>query len=100
MPALAEAMRGLWRAPLFSPLGFLRSAALVVGLFAALHVAGARESTSVLSGTASSSGAVFLGGAYAAAYFGTVLGAPIVVIAAALFAASLWLARRGRPVVG
>ena len=60
---------------------------MVVG-FGVLHLAGARDAVSVLSGTPvegmSMAVAAALGAAYVLAYFGAVLLAPILVVAAAL----------------
>jgi hypothetical protein len=95
MAASAEPKPSQGRTPLVSPLAFARSGALLVVALAALHATGARESASVLSGTAPSSGSALLGGAYAAAYFAAVLGAPVLVVAAALFAVLGRVAYRG-----
>jgi hypothetical protein len=83
----------LIRAPLFSPLGFVARALLLVVLFAACELAGWREHTTFISGTATSAGAgvnasVTRGLIYMFAYFGFVLAAPILVIAA--FLALVW----------
>jgi hypothetical protein len=83
-PLLDDARRR--RSALAVPFGLVRVAAIGVAVFAVLHLLGARESTSVLSGTSPGSGtAAFLGAAYAVAYFGAVVGAPVLVIAALIF---------------
>lgn len=65
----------------------------IAAVFAALHLAGARAHVGLLSGTAPASDAdVVLGAAYALAWFGAVLVAPIAVLAVLLDAACgrLW----------
>ena len=82
-------LRSLLRAELLSPKGFLVRAFWLVVFFAVCHAAGLREHTTFLSGTAASadgnvnSSAVF-GMIYLCAYFGFVLVAPILVLAAAM----------------
>ncbi|WP_437602392.1 hypothetical protein WMF28_12305 [Sorangium sp. So ce590] len=65
-------------------------AALLVAAFAACHLLGLREHVSVLSGTAppgSGGGDASLGVAYALSWFGGVVCAPILAIAAGVLAA-------------
>ncbi|WP_437970414.1 hypothetical protein WMF04_14480 [Sorangium sp. So ce260] len=64
-------------------------AALLVAAFAACHLLGLREHVSVLSGTAPPGGAgdASLGVAYALSWFGGVILAPILAIAAGALAA-------------
>ena len=91
-----------WNAGL-TPGGLLVRAALVAVFFAACHLAGWREHTTFLSGTPASAGgsvntSALLGVVYMAAYFGLVLLAPILVLAAGLlFAFERWgFHRRGK----
>lgn len=76
---------------LFSPRGFLLRAALLLALFLFAHLAGWREHTSILCGTATSSaGWSRLGGTlglvYVIVYSIAVIGVPILVLAAGLLA--------------
>jgi hypothetical protein len=78
----------LWNAGL-TPGGLLVRAALVAVFFAVCHLAGWREHTTFLSGTPASAGgsantSVVLGVVYMAGYFGVVLLAPILALAAGL----------------
>jgi len=90
----------LWNAGL-SPGGLLVRAALITMFFAACHFAGWREHTTFLSGTPASGGgsvitSALLGVVYMAGYFGFVLLAPILVLAAGLlFAFERWRFHRG-----
>ena len=82
-------LRVLGKTPTFSPAGFLIRAAGITAVFAALHLAGAREHVGFLSGTAgpegwSRSGSAAFGLGYVFFYFGTVLVAPVLVLAAGL----------------
>jgi hypothetical protein len=84
-----QKFRELIRAPLFSPLGFMARALLLAVLFGVCELAGWREHTTFISGTATSIGtgvnsSVTLGLIYMFAYFGFVLAAPILIIAALL----------------
>jgi hypothetical protein len=84
-----QKFRELIRAPLFSPLGFVARALLLAVLFGACEVAGWREHTTFISGTPMSAGAGINASAtrgliYMFAYFGFVLAAPILLIAAFL----------------
>lgn len=76
---------------MFSPRGFLLRALLLAIFFGAVHVAGWREHTTFLSGTAASTDtsvntSVVLGLVYMAAYFGFVLLTPILILAAGILA--------------
>jgi hypothetical protein len=63
----------------------IRRAIILVVVFAILHVAGAREAVGFLSGTVPEGHGVPLFGAlYLLAWFGAVLVAPILLIAAAI----------------
>ncbi|MBI4026418.1 MAG: hypothetical protein HY360_15645 [Verrucomicrobia bacterium] len=80
---------GWWRAPVCSPKGFLLRAAALLLLFLIAHIAGWREHTSVLCGTATSAAGWdrvggTLGMVYVLFYFGALLGAPILVLAAGI----------------
>ena len=88
----------LWKAG-FTPGGLLVRAALIAVFFAACHFAGWREHTTFLSGTAASAGgsvntSALLGVVYMAGYFGFVLLAPILTLAAGLLFALERLAAR------
>ena len=90
----------LWKADL-TPGGLLVRAALIGVFFAACHLAGWREHTTFLSGTPASAGgsvntSALLGVVYMAGYFGFVLLAPILGLAAGLlFAFERLASRRG-----
>ena len=90
----------LWNAGL-TPAGLLVRAALIVVFFAVCHWAGWREHTTFLSGTPASVGgsvntSAVLGVVYMAGYFGVVLLAPILTLAAGLlFAFDRLAPRRG-----
>lgn len=76
---------------MFSPQGLLLRALLLAIFFGAVHVAGWREHTTFLSGTSASTDtsantSVILGLVYMAAYFGFVLLAPILILAAGILA--------------
>ena len=83
----------------FSPQGFVVRALILAVLFALCQALGWREHTTFLSGTAASAGtdantSAVLGLVYMAAYFGFVLLAPILLIAAAIFLGfNRWLAK-------
>jgi hypothetical protein len=77
------------RAPLFSPLGLFARGLLLAVFFGTCELAGWREHTTFLSGTAASAegginSSVTFGLIYMLAYFGFVLGTPILFIAAVL----------------
>jgi hypothetical protein len=87
-PEAGERPRPWWRAPMLSPQGFLNRAAAILVAFLGLHAWGSRESTTLLSGTPPGGpGALLSGGAYAIAYFATVVGVPILLLGAVLFVA-------------
>ena len=88
----------LWNAEL-TPGGLLVRAALIALFFVVCHFAGWREHTSFLSGTPASVGesvntSAVLGVVYMAGYFGLVLLAPILALAAGLLFAFEKLASR------
>jgi hypothetical protein len=81
------------RRTFFSPAGFLLTAALIAALYGLGHLAGLRESTTLLSGTSPPGGAAgaALGLCYIALHFAFVVLAPILALGAAV----LWaLSRR------
>lgn len=85
------------RADFFSPKDFVRHAVLIVVLFAVAHVSGLREFTTIISGTLADPSlgvemCALLGIGYLALYFGVVVLAPILLIAAGL----LWLREKVR----
>jgi hypothetical protein len=87
---------------LLSPRGFLGLAGILAVAYWGCDLAGWREYTSFLSGTfeAGRQGdvGVMLGAVYVLAYLGFVLIAPVLVLAAAVFAILLRAAnRRNRP---
>ena len=91
-------LRELISVPLFSPPGLAARALLLAIFFGACELAGWREHTTFLSGTATSvqagiNSSVTFGLIYMLAYFGFVLGTPILFIAAGL----LSLLRRFSP---
>lgn len=72
------------------PRTWVQYAALIVAAFAAAHLFGWRDHVAILSGTMPSGGGewrVLAGAFYALAYFGAVLVAPILMVAAV----SAWL---------
>lgn len=84
------------RVLIVSPAGFIAGALLLGALYGAAHLAGLREDTTILSGSAPPGGgsaAVWLGLAYIGLHFAFVIGAPILTLAAGVFWA---LARAGR----
>jgi len=62
-------------------------AAVAAGGFAVLHLAGARATVGVLSGSPGSDAALAIGLLYAAAWFATVIAVPIALLALGLDAA-------------
>lgn len=73
---------------LFSPLGFALVAVLLISLYRVSDAAGWRSYTCIISGTVpagmSITGTLWRGGIYAALHFGSILVAPILLIAAGL----------------
>jgi hypothetical protein len=81
----------IWHAEFCSPKDFARRAIFITFAFLILHLAGLREFTTVLSGTAGSvelgwATSAFLGLLYVCGWLGFVVLAPILLLAAALFA--------------
>ncbi len=95
-------MKARWMAPfrarLFSPKGFLLRAAVLLGLFLALHAFGLRASTSIICGTTPPGGAGFANRfgamAYVVLWLAAVVVVPVLAIGAAVFAAILAIDRR------
>lgn len=89
-----------WLFPdVLNPLGLLMRAAWLLLLFGVLHVAGFRNDTSVLSGTAPAGGAfdegaVIRGGLYVIAWLSVVAVVPVFVLGAGIMAALTRLTRR------
>lgn len=91
-------LKSCWRAEFFSPRGFVLRAILIGIAFLIVHLAGLREYTSILNGTVGPGSAnrelsVVLGVLYVAAYLGTVVLVPILLLGAGIL--QLWL-RGGR----
>lgn len=89
MNAKRDWFERLTGAAFFSPKDFVRHAVLIVLLFGVVHVCGLREYTAMISGTMASPGlgsetCTLLAIVYIAFYFGAVVLAPILLIAAAL----------------
>lgn len=80
-----------------SPMGFVMAAGSITCAFALLHIAGLRESTTILSGTAPpGGGSSGLGILYVVMYFAFVVIAPILAIAAVVMALFMrYFRRRG-----
>lgn len=81
--------RRLLGADFLAPKDFVRHAGLIGVLFLVAHICGLREFTSIISGTMVEPRlgpdlCALLGWGYAALYFGTVVLAPILLIAAGL----------------
>jgi hypothetical protein len=79
--------RILRRSPLLSPRGLLLRAAFMLLVFALLHLAGARDYTSIFSGTSptgepAGTGATLLAVVYAGSYLASVVLAPVMILAA------------------
>lgn len=92
--------RWLLRLELFSPGGFLLRALVLAVAYALCELAGLREYTTFLSGTAAGGRwgtSVVWGMTYIFVYLGVVLLAPILVIAAALLHVWQRFARRRQP---
>ena len=84
-------IRRIWRAPLFSPTGLLSRAVLLTVIYLGLHLAGWREYTSILCGTAPTGNlndhyTQVAGLIYVLLYFTVVFGVPILVLAVGLLA--------------
>lgn len=83
----------LRKVPTLSPAGLLIWAALILGGFGVVHLMGWRDAATILTGTIPEGSTAETAGlkavSYLAAYFGSVLVAPILVLASALSA--LWL---------
>jgi len=84
-----QKLRREWQAEFFSPKDFLRRIFVVVLIFSMAHLAGWREFTSVLNGTAGSMElscevTAGLGGAYILIYLALVLLVPTFLLAAAI----------------
>ena len=82
----------------FTPRGFLVTAVDIAAIFAVLHLAGLRRYTSILIGALASGQladrwACGLGFLYVVWHFLFLLGAPILLLAAAIFKAILLLGR-------
>ncbi len=71
---------------LISPHGLLFAAVALGLLFAVCHTFGWRDHTAFLSGTMPLDGQTVLGIVYAVAYFSVVIIAPILILAAVIFA--------------
>ena len=84
-------------APLLSPKGMLAWAARLSGMLMVLHLLGARECTSVLSGTLGEPLRMFLGVSYTLAYFIAAAFAPPLLVAGLLSGAIGWVRARGAP---
>ncbi len=87
----------LWKADAFSPKDFIRRAVFLAVAYGVAELAGLREFTSFLSGTAppaavSDATGAFFGCLFMVLYFAWVLLVPILLIAAAL--GGLWRWRR------
>jgi len=92
----------LRRSRLLSPRGLLLRALVLLAVFALLHLAGARDYTSIFSGTSPTGdppggAASLLGLLYAGFYLGSLVLAPIMILGAALmWGLVLLTGRRGR----
>jgi hypothetical protein len=68
-----------------SPRGFLATAAAIGVLYGLAHLAGLRDDTAILSGTAPPSGVPALGLVYVALHFAWVIGVPVLGLGALVF---------------
>jgi hypothetical protein len=98
MNTKADRFGRLIGADFFSPKDFVRHALLIVVLFVIAHAFGLREFTTIISGTMASPAlgaetCTLLGIGYMALYFGAVVLAPILLIAAGLLKIAQHLAR-------
>ena len=92
MKAVFRSLRRLWKAPSFSPAGFLLRAVVITVLFCASELLGLREYTPFLSGTSGNVNlswqmASLLGLIHLLLYVGFILLVPILLITAGLLAA-------------
>ena len=99
MPKLRE----LIRAPLLSPMGFVARALLLTLFFGVCELAGWREHTTFISGTVTTAdtginSSVTFGLIYMLAYFGFVLAAPVLLLAATFL--TIWRRFTRRPATG
>ena len=83
-------LKSCYKAPMFSPKGFLARAIFISAAFLIFHAIGLRQYTTILSGTSQSGDtadmwAVFVGMTYIVLYFAFVLGVPILILASAVF---------------
>lgn len=86
-------IKWLWKtykAPIFSPTGFLVRACVISLIFFVCHAFGLREYTTILSGTSPTGNvkdvmAIALGATYLVLYFAFVLGVPILILASVVF---------------
>lgn len=84
----------------FSPAGLAARAGLLAAVYLVCEISGLRAYTTFLSGTSQAtswSGTVVGGVAFLAAYFGAVLGAPTLLLAAGLLGAWRRFNRRQSP---
>ena len=84
-------LAAFWRAELFSPKDFVRRAFVITAIYAAVHLVGLRQFTSILNGTVGSVGlgwhlSAFFGLGYIFAYLAFVLLVPMLLLAAAILA--------------
>ncbi len=89
MRTIRNRLGRLGSAEFFSAKDFVRHAVLIVVLFAIAHASGLREYTTIISGTMASPSlgvgtCALLGMGYLALYFGAVVLAPVLLMAAAL----------------
>jgi hypothetical protein len=90
----------VWHADFFTPKDFLCRAFVICLAYLGAHLAGLREYTSILNGTAGSLAAGrelsdFLGVLFIIVYLAFIILAPSLVLAAAILAVWRRLARRG-----
>lgn len=89
--------RTRWAGRVVSPGGFLLSAVLLAGVFLVCHLAGWRQNMSFLCGTPPTGQEedlpILFGLLYALSYFAAVLIAPVLLLAAGIFALLLKLRR-------
>jgi hypothetical protein len=94
-------LRALWRADFFSPKDFIVRAVVITVLFSIAHLAGLKEFTGILNGTAGSlelgwKTSTFLGLFYIVGYLSFVLLVPTFLLGAALL--SFWRRIQGSAV--